>query len=780
MKTDLSWLPIIVFAPFIVALLVPSLARRLGKNVGWLVALVPLSALIYFLQFIGQMGDGLSPLIVRLDWVPLLDISLTFSLSGFALLMALLISGIGFLVVVYSIFYFPPEEDLGKFFTYILMFMGAMFGVVTCDNLIGLYVFWELTSVSSFLLIGFWHTSEESRLGALKSLMITVMGGFAILAAVVLLYVHGGSFEFSALVGQKQALQQSGVYTPIVLLLLLGAFTKSAQAPFHIWLPGAMAAPTPVSAYLHSATMVKAGIFLTAKFSLLLGGSPLWYYTIAAVGAATVFLGAMLAIRQTDLKALLAFSTVSQLGLIIPMFGMATAQSTLAGMAHILNHALFKGALFLLVGIIDHQTHTREISRLSGLAKRMPITAVLMSIAALSMAGVWPLNGFVSKELIFEALLNPPFGPDIWTWLFAIVTVLGSALTTVYCLIMIHRINFGPGRYGEVEKPRDPHFGFLFGPILLVALVVVLGVYPPLAQTTLIDGAAGSVLGEAVRGQTHFIPVIGIPLLMSVIALGLGLLGYTRLDGLRSVLGRIRPRIHGNLVYQSILDGLDKLSTRFVERHMTGVLRDYVVYTLLALAVILGYTLWSTRALSGITLDLAPASVWEVAIFALIAIGAFGVVFATSRLIAVVALGLTGMMMTLLYVILRAPDLALTQFMVESVGIVLILLAFSRLPALQKVPQTASKKAVDLVVAIGTGLSVVVLALVANGSRFFPAISDYYVENSLTLGGGRNIVNVILVDFRGFDTMGEITVLALAGLSVYGLVQLRKGRNNRP
>lgn len=766
-------LPLALILPFVAAPFIPILHRYMGRRVGLAVAVVPAVLVVYFLTFLGQVGaEGVA---FSRPWIPLLDVNFSLALNGFSLLFALLITGIGTLVVLYAVQYFGAREDLGKFFAYIMLFMGAMLGVVMSDNLILFYMFWELTSVSSFLLIGFWHTSEDSRYGALKALLLTVFGGFAILAGVVLLYTYTGTFEFSEMLGQREALRFSGIYLPAAILLLLGALTKSAQVPFHIWLPGAMAAPTPVSAYLHSATMVKAGIFLVAKFSLLLGGTPFWYYTIAAFGAVTVLTGAALAIRQFDLKALLAFSTVSQLGLIMPMFALGTQDGALAGSAHILNHATFKGALFMLVGIIDHQTGTRDLRRLSGLRKTMPITSVLIAIAALSMAGVWPLNGFVSKEHIFLAMLDLPFGTNFWTWTFAALAVAGSMLTTVYCLILAHRITFGEPSKDLDVQPQDPPFAMLFGPVILAIFVVVLGIVPHVFEPSLYLAAAAAAHGGPVQVHLHNVPELGGPLYMSLIALSVGFLGYLGLDSLRKGIERLAPRIHANTVYELFLVAVDRVPNAFLRLHMTGFLRDYIVYIMAAATVLVGTPILTRGVLADLRLDFAPITFLEIAVCGMIVVTSLMVVFARRRLPAMIAMGTSGTLVAFLYVLLRAPDLALTQLMVEAVSAVLILLAFARLPAFGKEVVRSTHKTVNVLIAVGSGLLVTVLALIGNGGRLFPSISSYFVENSVLLGGGRNIVNVVLVDFRGFDTMGEITVLGIAGLSIFALIRLRRG-----
>ncbi len=547
-----------------------------------------------------------------------------------------------------------------------------------------------------------------------------------------------------------------------------------------------MAAPSPVSAYLHSATMVKAGIFLIAKLSLLLGGTPLWYYTVAAFGSVTLLLGGVLALRQIDLKALLACSTVSQLGLIIPMFGMGTDLAALAGAAHIIHHATFKGALFMLVGIIDHETYTRRIDNLAELGRRMPITSVLIAIAALSMAGVWPLNGFVSKELIFEALLNPPFGPNGWTWSFAALAVLGSIATTAYSLVLAHRIIFGrvvrknDPREGVrdnefLQRAHDPALPMLLAPALLVGLVVFLGIYPFPLERPLYQAAAGASLGYVPTTHLHTIPALGLPLLMSVVALGLGVLLYFRLGAIRSILARTRRSLSANAAYDAILQILHGSSERLERAHMTGFLRDYVLFTAGAFVLLIGYSV--ARALyAGIRLDLAPVTPWEFGIAVAIIVSAIVAVLFNQRLSALIALGSVGALIALLFVMWHAPDLALTQLMVEAISTVLILLSFAYLPQVRREVTPPRYRAINIAISAGFGLMVSLVAAVSLGNVYFESISQYFVENSLTLGGGTNIVNVILVDFRGFDTLGEITVLSIAALGIRSLVRLRDRR----
>ena len=780
---------IALLAPIAAGGFVPLLARAVGRRVGWLVLLVPALLFAYFASFLGSVDAAY----IRhtWSWVPTLGIELSLALDGLSLLFALLITGIGTLVVFYAQYYMSPDDDLGKFYMYILLFMGAMLGVVLVDNLIVLYIFWELTSISSFLLIGFWHTRGEAREGALKAILITVMGGLGLLAGFALLYAAGGTYDFRELVARKDAIVSSPYYVPAVLLIFLGAFTKSAQAPFHIWLPGAMAAPTPVSAYLHSATMVKAGIFLVAKLSLLLGGTPLWFYTVAAFGTATLLVGGLLALRQIDLKALLACSTVSQLGLIIPMFGMGTELAALAGAAHIIHHATFKGALFMLVGIIDHETYTRRIDNLAGLFRRMPKTSILIAIAALSMAGLWPLNGFVSKELIFDAHLHPPFGSNFWTGLFAVLATVGSIATTAYSLVLVHHILFGRVlkkahdlREGVVDneflrRAHDPVLPMLLAPAVLVVLVIILGIYPFPLEEPLYRAAAAASLGYMPSTHLHTMPALGLPLLMSVLALALGALLYLRIGAIRYVLARTRRAFSANAAYEGFLQVLHGSSERLDRAHMTGFLRDYVLFTVGAFVLLVGYGV--VRALfGGLRLDLAPVTPWEIGVTLALSVGAIATVIFHQRMSALIAAGSVGALVSLLFVLWHAPDLALTQLMVEAISALLILLAFTHLPQVRREFVPARYRRTNIAVAVAFGLLSSLAAAVSLGNPYFETISHYFVENSLPLGGGRNIVNVILVDFRGFDTMGEITVMAIAALGVRAIVRLRRKPEKEP
>lgn len=772
----LSALHLIVLLPFALALVTPWLSKRFAKRVGWAVLPLPALVALYLLSLLPSVGSGES-LASTWTWAPSYGLSLSLLLDGFSLLFSLLIAGIGTLVVLYSIFYLDPNEELGRFYVSILLFMGAMFGVVLSENLLTLYMFWEITSISSFLLIGFWHTRSESRYGALKSMLVTVMGGLSLLGGFLLLGAAGGSLSIRELVDQAPAILAHPYYPAIVILILLGAFTKSAQAPFHLWLPGAMAAPTPVSAYLHSATMVKAGIFLTARMSTILGGTELWFYIVAGVGITTMVLGAYLAVQQRDLKALLAFSTVSQLGFIITMFAFGTVEAITAGMLHILNHGIFKGSLFMGVGIIDHETGTRDIERLSGLGRRMPMTATIMFLGAFSMAGVPLLNGFISKEMIFTAMLHPPVGPNLFTQALPVLAVLGSVFTTVYSLQLTLKIFRGP--LGN-QMPTDPHeapIGLRLSPTILAALVVLLGVAPQLVEGHIVNAGATALVGAPVGVHLALWHGLNPALLMSVAALGLGGLLYWQLDRVQPLLRRISSvRINMNVIYDKVVTGSEEGSRRLTGRIMTGNLRDYLVYILGFTALLTCYALVRAGALGSTlsSLHLTPVSWTELVTVVVMIAGALTAVFARQRVAIALGVGTVGFMVAILWFLWEAPDLALTQTIVETVSIVPLFLAFGFMPRLRDRRVKPRAGRVNAIVAILLGVIAGGFTFAASGSQLFNSIGHYFIENSVPLAGGRNIVNVMLVDFRGFDTLFETTVFALVAIAIFTLVRSRK------
>lgn len=792
----MSWtLPVSVIVSIALGLAAPGLRRLFGAGLGRVLALWPLALFVYFLGLAPGIAEGevwrasFRWFTVPAGWLPggagPFDVHFGFALDGLAFLFVLLITGVGALVMFYASSYLGKDENHGAFFAYLMLFVGAMLGVVLADNLFVMYLFWEMTSITSFLLIGFWSHRPESRAGALKALLVTAAGGLAFLAGAALILVAAGSVDLETLLAGGEGLRSSPLYPAMLVLVLLGAFTKSAQVPFHLWLPNAMEAPTPVSAYLHSAAMVKAGIYLIARMAPILGGTALWVLLVAGAGIVSLVLGAYLALRQTDLKAILAFSTISQLGLIIALFGWGTTAAVAAAVLHVLNHSVFKAALFMMVGIVDHETGTRDIRALRGLGAFMPVTAAVAMVAALALAGVPPLNGFVSKEMFFAASLEtgPVLagvpGGGVLAVLFPALAVLGSIFTFIYSLRISHGVFFGQGRppaaAGGHGRPHDPPAGMWLPPVVLAALAVVLGVAPGLAEGSIVAPAARGVLGPVDVPHLALWHGFNAPLLMSAAVVALGLVAYARGPALDAVIGRLPVAPNMNALYDGFLDGLQKTADFVEKRLMTGFTRDYIAYMLGFLLVLLGVTAASVGPFS-LQTDWPPQGSleWaELLLAVLMAAVALSVPFFRSRVAAVVSMGAVGTGLVIMWTLFRAPDLALTTLVVEPVTLLLFLLVFVYLPRLTRdvFPKTA--RWVNVALAAGGGLATTLLLLGVRGLRADRTVADWYIENSLPLAHGANVVNVILVDFRGFDTMFEITVLALAGLGVYILSNLR-------
>ncbi|WP_027963504.1 Na+/H+ antiporter subunit A [Halalkalibacillus halophilus] len=769
-----------IFAPLIIAILIPFLSRWKEKvHTGWLILPVPVAVFIYFVQF---AGPNFEPQAYSVDWIPSLDISLSFYLDGLSLLFALLISGIGALVVFYSIYYLNNKEQLGHFYTYLYIFMFAMLGVVLSDNVFVLYTFWEFTSISSFLLIGYWHHRQKSRYGALKSMLITVFGGLSLLGGLILLTIVTGTTSIREMVSQSDVILESS-YLPLILtFLLLGAFTKSAQFPFHIWLPDAMEAPTPVSAYLHSATMVKAGIYLMARFSPIFAGEPNFFIFLSLFGIVTLAWGSFMAVRQTDLKGILAYSTISQLGMIMAMLGFGTEIALFAAVFHILNHATFKGSLFMVAGIVDHETGTRDIRNLGGLMTFMPISATLALFGTFSMAGV-PLpflNGFFSKEMFFEATLaNAGYGgfSDFLVILIPILAVVGSIFTFVYSMYLF----FGTfrGEYQKEKVPQEPHEApklMLLAPFILVIGVITIALFPGFFNQGLITHAADAVTGAENNRDIYFWHGLVPAFYMSIAVVVVGALLYIfkpKWDGVY----RVFP---GTLSFNRVYDwGVEKLETgsnAITSRYMTGSLRLYMALLLSAIFLITTTVLILTGGANFEVNDVAPITTVEVIVAIIMTVAAVATIFTHNRIGMILVVGVIGFGLAILFVLYRAPDLALTQLIVETVTVTLFMLCFYHLPNLEKAKQSITHKTINIAISSGVGLLMMVIGISAYNSRSFDSISDYFIENSSELGGGYNAVNVILVDFRGIDTLFEVAVLFGAALGIYAMIKLRRDK----
>jgi multicomponent Na+:H+ antiporter subunit A len=808
----LSLLHFIILSPFLLAILVPFLQRKFKKiHTGWFVLVLPILLFGYLIQLLPTISKG-EKIISSIPWIPSFDIYFTVYLDGLGYLFSLLITGIGALVVLYSIYYLSKEKEaLHSFYIYLLMFMGAMLGVVLSDNLIVLYAFWELTSISSFLLIAYWFHREKSLYGAQKSMLITMFGGFAMLAGFAMLHVMTGTFSIREMIPQINTMATHELFIPAMLLILLGAFTKSAQFPFHIWLPDAMEAPTPVSAYLHSATMVKAGIYLVARFTPIFSGEIMWFWIVTGFGIVTLFWGSFSAVKQTDLKSILAFSTVSQLGLIMTLLGIGSAAvhfnltvdnelfyttATLAAIFHLINHATFKGSLFMVVGIVDHETGTRDIRKLGGLMSFMPITFTLAFIGAFSMAGIPPFNGFLSKELFFTGLLHASqlefSNMNTWGSLLLFLGWTASVFTFIYSMIIVFKTFRGKYQPEKLDKkPHEAPIGMLVSPTILASLVILFGLFPNLLSYSLIQPAMASILPSLIPPEGKFNVDIYLwhglstELIMTFGVVALGVTLFLLLNKWSGIYRLFPQKLALNHFYDQGLVLLERGSTKINRLYMTGYTRDYLVYIFAFFILVIGVGIWGIVG----TLDVvsllyseqtAPIGIYEIIISVVMMIAAIFVVFTESRLTAILAVGVVGYLVALFFVIFRAPDLALTQLIVETVSVALFLLCFYHLPKLQKEGAKIRFKLTNAVISIGVGLTFTLLALLSHSNRIPDAesITNYFKEFSYTLAGGKNMVNVILVDFRGFDTMLEILVLGIASLAVYSLIKLRLAKGN--
>jgi multicomponent Na+:H+ antiporter subunit A len=693
--------------------------------------------------------------------------------DGLGLLFALLVSGVGTLIVCYAGGYLKGHPQLGRFYGWLLTFMAAMLGVALADNLLLLFVFWELTSLSSYALIGFEHDREAARAAALQAFLVTGGGGLALLAGVILLGLAGGSLNVSALIAARHTLLSSPLYLPALCLILLGAFTKSAQFPFHFWLPNAMEAPTPVSAYLHSATMVKAGVYLLARLHPVLGGTETWVYVVGGVGGITMLIGGYLALSQADLKRLLAYSTVSALGMLTMLIGLGSALALQAAVILLLAHALYKGTLFLVAGAIDHATGTRDVTHLGGLFRAMPVTGVAAALAALSMAGLPPFFGFISKELTYEAALGYHIGVGVMTFVASLLFVFIAGTVGIGPF-------WGPARQTPHHAHEAPPSLWL-GPVVLAGLSVVIGLAPGLLSAILIAPATAAVLGLPIDVDVALWHGLTPALGLSVVTLIGGAVLYLRRQQVRRSAQQIAWRWGPATLYDAGIIGLNAVARGQTALLQSGYLRYYLLTIVLATVGLAGFTLLDWQAQSGaLAQSLRQAMVvqayfYELALAGLILIAAVAVTRAQSNLGAVVALGIVGYGVALFYLLFGAPDVAMTQFLVESLTVILFVLAFYHLPEFTHISSKGAR-IFDAVVALVAGGLIATLVLVAVSIQLSPSIAPYFVETALPQAHGRNIVNVILVDFRALDTLGEITVLGIAAVGVYALLKLPSGK----
>jgi multicomponent K+:H+ antiporter subunit A len=773
-----AWLPLVVVLPLVVGTLLAPLAARASRNASaWTAAAVTAAALAIVGVYTPGVFRGSAPAWV-LPWVPSLGLDLAFRLDGLALLFALLILVVGLLIVLYARYYLSDKDPIGRFYGFLMLFMAAMLGIVLSDNLLLLAVFWELTSLSSFLLISYWNHRADARQGARMALAITGGGGLAMLAGFLLLGHIAGTFRISEINLAREAIQAHALFVPALVLILAGAFTKSAQLPFHFWLPEAMAAPTPVSAYLHSATMVKAGIFLLARLYPALGENAAFAWIVAPVGLATMVYGAYVAIFKHDLKGLLAYSTISHLGLIVFLIGLDSGLSSVAAVFHIVNHATFKASLFMAAGIIDHECGTRDMRRINGLAKYMPVTAALGIVAACAMAGVPFLNGFLSKEMFFGEALDARELGAVW-WLVPVFATLGGAFSFAYSARFVHDVFFNGEPHNLPKKPHEPpHFMRLPVELLVVACVAV-GLLPGLTVGPIVHLAGRAVYGAEL--PPYYLAIwhgFNLPLAMSVVATVAGL-------GLYWALAReYRLHLHspagltGRLMFRRTHDAVFGTARAVTRRMGNGSLQRYAALLVLA-AVIAGASPFFGAPLEPGSLPRLPVNGVALSAFVVLAVASFGAcILHRQRFLALVLVAAAGLVVALAFVYFSAPDLALTQISVEVVTAVLMMMALALLPQRTPEESSAPRQVRDMVLAGGAGLGLGALAYAAM-TRPTDSIAWYFLEQSVPGGGGTNVVNVTLVDFRGYDTFGEITVLGIAAVGVLAMLDGLRVRRER-
>jgi len=784
-KTEQIILPMLIFLPFAGSIIIGFFRSTARNNEAFFAGAVALFGLLLTVMLYPSISGG-KIVELSLPWLPQWGLNFTLRADGLAWLFLLLITGIGFLIMIYARYYMNPADPVPRFFAFLLAFMGAMTGIVLSGNLILLAIFWELTSIFSFLLIGYWHHNAGARDAAKMSLVVTGMGGFALLAGVILIGAAAGSFNLSAVLASGDAIRRSPLYAPALICILLAAFTKSAQFPFHFWLPNAMSAPTPASAYLHSATMVKAGVFLLVRLYPVMAGTNLWFWLVCCAGVMTMLIGAYCAMFKQDLKGLLAYSTISHLGIITTLLSFSAPLACVAAIFHIVNHATFKASLFMAAGIIDHEAGTRDLRKLSGLYRFMPWTGTLAIIAAAAMAGAPLLNGFLSKEMFF-AEATETFRDNWLDKAMPYIVTAAGLLSVTYSVRFIYSSFFGPKPQDLPKTPHEPpHFMRL--PIeLLVTLCLLVGIAPNFSIAPLLHNAAESVLGNHLPQYSLALwHGFNAPLIMSLIALAGGILLYIILRRFMRGYGGKPPLIgliSGKRIFEFLLRNIGRRGARaarefFSARDLRWQIRWALLCAFTAVFAIMlqsGLWLWSGG------LPSLPAGAYFIMLWAC---GAVCAIFAASRakfhrLSSLIMLGGAGLICCACFVLLSAPDLALTQLSVEIITAVLLLLGLRWLPMPPEnaAPETAGRfrarlrHGMDFALALTGGGGMAWLSYCVMTRPQDAGIADYFLANAYSHGGGTNAVNVILVDFRGFDTMGEITVLGMVALSVYALLR---------
>ncbi|MCM2291875.1 putative monovalent cation/H+ antiporter subunit A [Allorhizobium sp. BGMRC 0089] len=763
---------VMLFLHFIAAALAAPLTARLGHRAAWGLALAPFAAFLHFLRLVPEIASG-GIVTGGYVWVPSLNVSFSWFLDGLSLTFALLVTGIGFLIVLYAGAYMKGHPQQGRFMAFLLLFMGSMLGLVVSDSFLMLFVYWELTSITSFLLIGFDHERQAARRAALQALVITGGGGLLLLAGLLMLWDMSGIATFSLLLHSENHLGASPFYLAALLLILGGAFTKSAQFPFHVWLPNAMEAPTPVSAYLHSATMVKAGVYLLMRLQPVLGGTPAWEILLPFFGGVTLVAGSVMALAQTDLKQVLAYTTVASLGLMVMLTGFGSEHAISAAVLYLIAHSLFKGGLFMVAGSLDHEAGTRDYTRLGGLCKAMPLTFLAALCGGLSMAGLPPFIGFLAKEEIYAALVHG----DLRSILFTLIAVIGNGLMMTTGLILAIKPFFGP----QQKTPKEAHegpFGLWLGPLLLGVFGLGFALFSSGFIRLIAAPMASAVAGSARVPEASLIPHIGLPLGLSLITFAFGFVMYLALPPVRTGLTKLIEALGPgpDRGFDHLVAALVRVAFRITRVIHGGRLDVYVTVSLIivALAFLLPMALYG----EGPHLPHGPLSITlpEAAFLAIAVAGLYAVLAADNRLTAIVSLGIQGFAISVIFLLFGAPDLSFTQFMIETLSVVILALVMTRLKLHPSDRRPLPQVLLDASVAIACAAGVTLMLTKVTQLPFNPELTEFFNQYSKVIAHGSNVVNVIIVDFRGVDTLGEISVVMVTGLAILALIRIRAAR----
>lgn len=764
---ELTFLALVL--PFLAAAAAPVLVRFLCHRAAAVLALAPALIFLHFLGFSKEIAAG-EVVTGGYAWVPSFNVSFSWLIDGLSQTFALLISGIGTFIIIYTGGYLKGHADLGRFLSFMLLFMGSMLGLVVSDSFLMLFVYWELTSITSFLLIGFDHRREMARRAALQALVVTGAGGLSLLAGLLIIWNVTGITQFSLLDTFAPEMKESAFYLAALLLVLGGAFTKSAQFPFHFWLPNAMEAPTPVSAYLHSATMVKAGVYLLMRFNPVLGGTSEWLALLITFGGATLLVGTILAVRQTDLKLMLAYTTVASLGLLVMLTGFESHYAIEAAVLYLVAHSLFKGALFMVAGVIDHETGTRDITGLSGLRAAMPITFAAALAAALSMGGLPPFFGFLAKEEIYAALV----GSTPRALVFTAIAVIGNALMFAVALA----VGLRPFTGKTLPTPKPAHEGgvmLLAGPVVLATAGLLMALFSGFAHYYVTSPMTSAIAGEGRSVTVSLIPHIGVPLALSIVTVLLGVVVYVFLDRARALVAAVLEDIGWgpDRGFDQFISGLVDMAVRVTRRVQVGRLDVYMTVTFITIALMLLVPPFLYGELPALPSWPADAQLHELAVIAIAVAGLVSILRANSRLTAIVCLGIQGFAVALIFLLFGAPDLAFTQFMVETLSVVILALVMTRLQLTPSDHRPWRETLPDATIAIACGIGFTLFLLRVTQGPFDTALTDFFNLYSKTIAHGANVVNVIIVDFRGTDTLGEIAVVMVTGLAILSLLRLR-------